>query len=91
MKGNVKAAWLRAMVQERDDVVALDSALMLHPRVWEASGHVGGFSDPMVDCRVCKHRFRADDLENASLPAEAQQAARARARTAISPRRATST
>ena len=68
MKGNVKAAWLRAMVQERDDIVALDSALMLHPRVWEASGHVGGFSDPMVDCRVCKHRFRADDLDNASCP-----------------------
>ena len=68
MKGNVKAAWQRAMVQERDDIVALDSALMLHPRVWEASGHVGGFSDPMVDCRVCKHRFRADDLENASCP-----------------------
>ena len=68
MKGNVKAAWLRAMVQERDDIVALDSALMLHPRVWEASGHVGGFSDPMVDCRVCKHRFRADDLENAGCP-----------------------
>ena len=68
MKNNVKAAWLRAMVQERDDVVALDSALMLHPRVWEASGHVGGFSDPMVDCRVCKHRFRADDLENAACP-----------------------
>jgi glycyl-tRNA synthetase len=68
MKNNVKAAWLRAMVQEREDVVALDSALMLHPRVWEASGHVGGFSDPMVDCRVCKHRFRADDLENATCP-----------------------
>ncbi len=68
MKSNVKAAWLRAMVQERDDIVALDSALMLHPRVWEASGHVGGFSDPMVDCRVCKHRFRADDLENATCP-----------------------
>src|SRR4051795_6873960 len=68
MKSNVKAAWLRAMVQERDDVVALDSALMLHPRVWEASGHVGGFSDPMVDCRVCKHRFRADDLSNATCP-----------------------
>jgi glycyl-tRNA synthetase len=68
MKNNVKAAWLRAMVQEREDVVALDSALMLHPRVWEASGHVGGFSDPMVDCRVCKHRFRADDLESATCP-----------------------
>jgi glycyl-tRNA synthetase len=68
MKGNVKAAWLRAMVQERDDIVALDSALMLHPRVWEASGHVGGFSDPMVDCRACKHRFRADDLDNAACP-----------------------
>ena len=51
------------MIQERDDVVALDSAIILNPQVWVASGHVGGFSDPLVDCRTCKHRFRADHLE----------------------------
>ena len=61
-KNNVKARWLEAMVQERDDIVALDSAIILHPRVWEASGHVAGFSDPLVDCRTCKLRFRADHL-----------------------------
>jgi glycyl-tRNA synthetase len=53
------------MVQERDDIVALDSAIILNPAVWEASGHVGGFSDPLVDCRTCKLRFRADTLEDA--------------------------
>src|SRR5688572_12105583 len=62
LKENVKARWLQAMVHERDDIVALDSAIVLHPRVWEASGHVGGFSDPLVDCRTCKLRFRADHL-----------------------------
>jgi glycyl-tRNA synthetase len=61
-KNNVKARWLEAMIQERDDIVALDSAIILNPRVWEASGHVGGFSDPLVDCRTCKLRFRADQL-----------------------------
>jgi glycyl-tRNA synthetase len=63
LKENVKNAWLRAMVQERDDIVALDSSIILHPRVWEASGHVGGFTDPLVDCRTCKNRYRADHLE----------------------------
>ncbi len=62
-KNNVKARWLEAMVQERDDIVALDSAIILNPRVWEASGHVEGFSDPLVDCRTCKLRFRADKLD----------------------------
>jgi glycyl-tRNA synthetase len=61
-KNNVKARWFEAMVQERDDIVALDSAIILNPRVWEASGHVTGFSDPLVDCRTCKLRFRADHL-----------------------------
>jgi glycyl-tRNA synthetase len=61
-KNNVKACWLEAMIQERDDIVALDSAIILNPRVWEASGHVAGFSDPLVDCRTCKLRFRADHL-----------------------------
>ncbi len=63
-KNNVKARWLEAMVQERDDIVALDSAIILNPRVWEASGHVSGFSDPMVDCRTCKLRFRADHIDD---------------------------
>jgi glycyl-tRNA synthetase len=63
VKNNVKARWLEAMVQEREDIVALDSAIILHPSVWEASGHVSGFSDPLVDCRTCKLRFRADHLE----------------------------
>jgi len=59
---NIKGAWQRSMIQERDDMVALDSAVILHPQVWVASGHVGGFSDPMVDCRTCKLRFRADHI-----------------------------
>ena len=63
-KNNIRARWLQAMVQERDDIVLLDSAIILHPRVWEASGHVEGFTDPLVDCRTCKLRFRADQLES---------------------------
>ncbi len=65
-KNNIRSLWFRAMVQERDDIVALDSAIILNPRVWEASGHVAGFTDPLVDCRTCKLRFRADKLEDAS-------------------------
>jgi glycyl-tRNA synthetase len=65
LKGNVKAEWWRAMVRDRDDIVALDSAILQHPRVWEASGHLEGFTDPLVDCRTCKLRFRADTLEDA--------------------------
>jgi len=62
-KNNIRSLWFRAMVQERDDIVALDSAIILNPRVWEASGHVAGFTDPLIDCRTCKLRFRADQLE----------------------------
>ena len=65
LKDNVKQRWLSAMVQERDDIVALDSSIILHPEVWKASGHVGGFSDPLVDCKFCKRRYRADHLEDA--------------------------
>jgi glycyl-tRNA synthetase len=65
LKENVKARWLEAMVRERDDIVALDSSIILHPAVWEASGHVTGFSDPLVDCRFCKRRYRADQLDQA--------------------------
>ncbi len=62
LKTNVKNEWWRSMLSERDDIVALDSAILQHPRVWEASGHLAGFTDPMVDCRTCKERFRADHL-----------------------------
>ena len=68
LKSNVKAEWWRSMLTERDDIVAIDSAILQHPRVWEASGHLQGFTDPMVDCRTCKLRFRADQLEQASCP-----------------------
>src|ERR1700743_3211786 len=63
LKNNVKAQWWRSMLQERDDILALDSAIIQHPRTWEASGHLAGFTDPLVDCRTCKLRFRADHLD----------------------------
>ena len=63
LKNNIKRAWWKAVVQERDDVVGLDASILMNPRVWVASGHVDTFADPMVDCRDCKRRFRADDLE----------------------------
>ena len=68
LKTNVKNEWWRAMLQERDDIVALDSAILQHPRVWEASGHVGGFTDPLVDCKTCGQRFRADHLDQLQCP-----------------------
>src|SRR6202158_4863592 len=60
---NVKNAWWEAMVQRRDDVVGLDAAILSPPAVWEASGHLSNFTDPLVDCRNCKERWRADHLE----------------------------
>jgi glycyl-tRNA synthetase len=68
LKNNVKARWWNAMVRERDDVEGLDAAILMHPKVWEASGHVSGFSDPLVDCKACKARFRADKLGDAVCP-----------------------
>jgi glycyl-tRNA synthetase len=68
LKTNVKNEWWRAMVRERDDIVALDAAIIMHPRTWEASGHLTGFTDPLVDCKTCGQRFRADDLENQQCP-----------------------
>jgi len=62
LKRNVKDAWWRSMVQQRRDVVGLDAAILMAPKVWEASGHIETFSDPLVDCRNCKERFRADHL-----------------------------
>ncbi|MBF6599516.1 MAG: glycine--tRNA ligase [Dehalococcoidia bacterium] len=65
MKRNVKDAWWRANVRERDDMVGLDAAILMHPQVWRASGHLDTFTDPMVDCRNCQARFRADELPSA--------------------------
>ncbi|MBV9808367.1 MAG: glycine--tRNA ligase [Solirubrobacterales bacterium] len=64
LKNNIRAQWWRAMLQEREDIVALDSAIIQHPTTWRASGHLEGFTDPLVDCRTCKLRFRADKLED---------------------------
>ncbi|MEM7310814.1 MAG: glycine--tRNA ligase, partial [Planctomycetota bacterium] len=68
LKRRVKEAWWTRTVTERPDVVGLDSAILQNPKVWEVSGHVGGFTDPMVDCKTCKGRFRADKLEDARCP-----------------------
>jgi len=62
LKRNIREAWWRYMVTSRENIVGIDSAILMHPRVWEASGHIAGFSDPLVDCRSCKRRFRADHI-----------------------------
>jgi glycyl-tRNA synthetase len=63
LKSNLKRAWWRDSVQLRPDMVGLDASILMHPEVWKASGHLDHFTDPMVDCKVCKRRFRADKLE----------------------------
>ncbi|MDP9224981.1 MAG: glycine--tRNA ligase, partial [Actinomycetota bacterium] len=63
LKRNLKAEWWRAMVLSRDDVVGLDSAVIMAPKVWEASGHLDTFTDPLVECTSCHHRFRADHID----------------------------
>jgi len=62
LKRNIRDSWWRTIVQDRTDVVGLDASIIMHPRVWEASGHIEGFTDPMVDCKHCRRRFRADQL-----------------------------
>ena len=62
LRKNIKDAWWEDMVRRRDDVVGLDSSIVMNPKVWEASGHVDGFTDPMVDCKESKMRYRADQL-----------------------------
>ncbi len=63
LKRNVKDAWWRATVQERDDVVGIDTSILMHPHVWVASGHVKEFADPLVECKKCHLRFRADEIQ----------------------------
>ena len=65
LKNNVKRAWWRSMVQERDDIVGLDAGILMHPQVWVTSGHVGSFSDPLVECSTCRRRYRLDELPGA--------------------------
>jgi len=68
LKRNVKDAWWRYMVHSRENVVGIDASILMHPRVWEASGHVAGFNDPLVDCKSCKGRFRQDKLSSDRCP-----------------------
>ena len=68
LKRNVKEAWWRSVVRQRDDVVGLDAAILMHPQAWVASGHVENFSDPLVECRNCHLRFRSDHIESDNCP-----------------------
>ena len=62
LKENIRRQWWNSMVRERDDIVGLDSSVILAPQVWEASGHVGAFADPLTECKNCHKRYRADQL-----------------------------
>src|SRR5579859_2759408 len=62
LKKNIRDCWWNDMVRRREDIVGLESSIIMHPKVWEASGHVAGFTDPLVDCKVSKQRYRADQL-----------------------------
>ena len=68
LKNSVKSAWWRSIVRGRDDVVGIDASIMMHPQAWVASGHVEGFSDPLVECKACHMRWRADELEGSLCP-----------------------
>ncbi|MCK5127883.1 MAG: glycine--tRNA ligase [candidate division Zixibacteria bacterium] len=68
LKRNIKDFWWKEMVHKRADIEGLDAAILMHPKVWITSGHVGEFSDPLVDCKKCKSRFRADDITTESCP-----------------------
>lgn len=74
LRNNIKQLWWRTFVQKRRDMVGLDSGILMHPRVWEASGHVVNFNDPLVDCKTCKSRFRADHLLEEKLDIENAEA-----------------
>ena len=68
LKRNVKDAWWKSMVRERDDVVGMDASILMHPDIWVASGHVDSFSDPLVECESCHKRFRQDQLADNVCP-----------------------
>jgi len=68
LKNNIKASWWNKFVDSREDMYGLDAAILMNAKVWETSGHVGGFSDPLVECKKCKKRFRADHVEGTVCP-----------------------
>lgn len=68
LKNNIKREWWRSMVYQRENIVGIDAAIVMNPKVWEASGHVAAFTDPLVECKKCHHRFREDKLESKSCP-----------------------
>jgi len=68
LKRNIKNYWWKKVVQERDDMVGIDASIMMHPQVWVASGHVAGFSDPLVECKDCRQRFRSTDIDLSKCP-----------------------
>jgi len=68
LKNTVKRLWWNSMTMERDDIVGLDSSILMHPKIWEASGHVEGFTDPMVDCKKCKLRYKEDEIQTETCP-----------------------
>ncbi len=69
LKRNIKEAWWRAVVQLRDDIVGIDTSILMHPQTWQASGHLQGFADPLAECKSCHQRWRTDDLEGSTCPA----------------------
>lgn len=73
LKRNIKDCWWRSHVQSRDDIEGLEASIIMHPTVWKASGHVDTFSDPMIDCKECKGRFRADQIEETPCPRKPSQ------------------
>src|SRR5260221_7711280 len=68
LKNNIKQLWWKRFVHQRDDMVGIDAALIMNPKVWEASGHLKEFSDPLVECKKCHHRFRADQIDSKKCP-----------------------
>lgn len=68
LKNNVKKAWWKSMVYDRDDIVGMDAAIIMNPKVWDASGHTKSFTDPLVECKACHHRFREDKVEGGKCP-----------------------
>jgi glycyl-tRNA synthetase len=68
LKNNVKRIWWETMTHRRDDIEGVDAAILMAPQVWQASGHIDGFTDPLVDCKKCHHRFRADQIETKVCP-----------------------
>ena len=68
LKNNIKQAWCKFHVQDRDDIVGIDASIIMNPKVWEAAGHVENFRDPLVECKKCHSRFRADNIKDGICP-----------------------